>query len=308
MVLVVVASNAHAAGKTIRMVIFAAGGPVDFVARTMATKLERILDASIIVEARPGANGMVAANSVVGSPPNGTTLLFSSSGLFTISPTLAKLPYDPDKDLVPVGRVVIPVSALAIDANLPVQNLKAFVDYAKASKTPVQFGTPGVGNVTQLWIEELTASAGISIDVVPYSGIAAALNDILGGRLIGTMADLPAFLSLMQSGKLKVLGIVGNERSRAALGIPTILEQGFAGVDTLSWYGLFAPANTPADIIASLNKAVADALEDAEVEKKLRSMGMEPSSSSPEDFQRAILADRARLAGIIKQKRISIGR
>jgi tripartite-type tricarboxylate transporter receptor subunit TctC len=297
---------AHAATKTVRLVIFAAGGPVDFVARALAARLEPILDATVIVEARPGANGVVAARTVATSAPDGTTLFFSSSGLFTISPTLIKLPYDPDKDLVPVARVVIPVSALAVDANLPVANLKEFVAHAKALKEPLQFGTPGVGNVTQLWIEELKAATGTNIDLVPYNGIAPALNDILGGRIAGTMADLPAFLSLMEAGKLKILGIVGTERSRAAPTIPTILEQGFAGVDTLSWYGLLAPAKTPPEMIASLNKAVAEALADPDVQQKLRAMGMEPSPSSPEAFTKTILADRERLAQIIREKGIKV--
>jgi tripartite-type tricarboxylate transporter receptor subunit TctC len=298
--------SANAAGRTIRMIIFAAGGPVDFVARTVAAKLTTILDTTVIVEARPGANGIVAANYVASSIPDGTTLLFSSSGLFTISPTLMKLPYDPDKDLVPVGRFVIPVSALAIDANLPVKDLKEFVSYVKASKTPIQFGTPGVGNVTQLWIEELNASAGTSINLVPYKGVAPALTDILGGRLAGTMADMPAFLPLVKAGKLKILGIVGNERSPAAPTVPTIREQGFANVDTLSWYGLFAPSKTPPDLIAHLSHAIAEALADPDVQEKLRAMGMEPAPSSPESFEKTILADRARLAEIIKEKHISI--
>jgi tripartite-type tricarboxylate transporter receptor subunit TctC len=307
MALVAATSSADAASKTIRMVVFASGGPVDFVARTLAAKLETILDSTVIVEARPGGNGIVAAKNVVGSAPDGTTLLFSSPGLFTITPTLMRLPYKPDRDLAPVSRVVIPVSAIAVDGNLPVQNLKEFVDFAKAANPPVQFGTPGLGNITQLWIEELKTSAGINIELVPYVGIAPALNDILGGRLAGTIGDLPAFLSLMESGKIKVLGIVGNERSRAAPNIPTMLEQGFPGVDTVSWYGLFAPGKTPPDVIASLNKAVAGALADPEVEKKLRAMGMEPSPSSPETLQKSILADRARLAVIIKEKGIKIG-
>lgn len=300
------AGSAHAAGKTIRMIIFAPGGPVDFVARTVAARLEKVLDATIVVEARTGANGALAAGAVAKADPDGSTLLFSSSGLFTISPTLTKLPYDPDKDLVPVSNVVIPVSALAIDANLPVKDLKEFVAYAKAKKEPLQFGTPGIGNVTQLWIEELKSSAGLNIELVPYNGIAPALNDILGGRTAGTMADLPAFLTLMEAGKLKILGIVGTERSKAAPNIPTILEQGFAGVDTLSWYGLFAPAKTSPEVIAQLNKAVAEALADPEVQQKLRKMGMEPSPSSSSDFQKTILADRAHLAKIIKEKNITI--
>ena len=300
------ASNAYAAGKPVRIFIFASGGPVDFVARTVAARLEKILDAPVVVEARPGANGVVAANATVGSAPDGTTLFFSSSGLFTISPTLTKLPFDPDKDLVPVGRVVNPVSALAVDANLPVKDLKEFVAHVKGSKTPVQFGTPGIGNITQLWIEQLKASTKVDITLVPYNGVAPALNDILGGRIAGTMADMPAFKELAEAGKLKILGIVGNDRSPAAPNIPTIREQGFSGVDTLNWYALFAPAKTPADVIAQINKAVGESLADPEVQQKLRAMGMEPAPSSPDALQKALLADRATLAKVIKDNNISI--
>ena len=298
------AGSACAAEKSIRLVIFAGGGPVDFVARTIAGELTKILDTSVIVEPRSGANGIIAANNVATSEPDGTSLLFSSSGLFTISPTLLKLPYDPDKDLVPVGRVVIPASAIVIDANLPTKTLKEFIDYVKASKEPIVFGTPGVGNVTQLWTEELNFSAGTKIMLIPYKGIAPAITDILGGRITGTVADMPAILSLVEAGKLRVLGIIGTHRSPAAPNLPTVLEEGFPGVDTLSWYGIFAPVKTPAATIARLNQAIGKALSDPKVQGRLRAMGMEPAPSSPQEFGKNILEDRATLAKIIGRKGI----
>lgn len=301
-----VPAGAQAADKPIRIVIYAAGGPVDFVARLLADELGRTLGQTVIVEPRPGANGIIAAQNVIGSDTDGTTLLLSSSGLFTISPTLMKLPYDPDRDLRPVGRVVVPASAIAVDANLPVHTLQEFIAYAKASPTPVTMATPGLGNVTQLWIEELQAAAGIKLTIVPYKGIAPAIADILGGRIAGTIADMPAFVSLRQAGKLRVLGLVGDSRSGAVPDVPTIREQGYPGVDTVSWYGLFAPRGTPDEVVRRLNQAVAQALSGKKIQASLRDMGMEPAPSSPRQFGQAVQADRARLAKIIKEKNITL--
>jgi len=305
--LLVPATGVQAAEKPIRIVIYAAGGPVDFVARQVADELAKVLGAPVIVDTRPGANGIIAAQNVASSEPDGTSLLFSSSGLFTISPTLQKLPYDPDRDFVPIGRAVVPASAIAIDANLPARTLPEFIDYVKAAKPgEVVFGTPGVGNVTQLWIEELNAAADVQIRTVAYKGIAPAITDILGGRVAGTMADMPAFLELRKAGKLRVIGLVGNERSPAAPDVPTIKEQGYPGVDTLSWYGFFAPARTPAATVTRLNQALAKVLAAPQVQQNLRAMGMEPSPTTPQEFGRIVQTDRAALAKIIESKHITV--
>ena len=239
-VLALFAPQAFAADKLVRLVIFAPGGPVDQVARQLAEKLSKVMGADVIVDAKPGANGIVAAQNVIAADPDGTTLLFSSSGLFTISPIFQKLPFDIDRVLIPVSRVVVNASAVAIDANIPAANVKEFIAYAKAKAQPMDFGSPGVGNITQLWIEQFADATGLTLMSVPYKGIAPVLVDVMGGRLAGTVGDLPAFLPHIKSGRLRVIGLVGDTRSPAAPDIPTVQEQGYPGLNAVSWYAVFA--------------------------------------------------------------------
>lgn len=292
------------ANKPTRLVIFAAGGPVDFVARTLATKMVPVVPGPVIVDPRPGANGMVAAQNVIGSEADGTSLLFASSGLFTISPSLGNMPFNPDTDLVPVARVVVNASAIVIDANIPANNAKEFIAYAKAAKDAPAFGSPGNGNITHLWIEQFKDATGLNLLHVPYKGVAPAISDILGGRIAGTIADWPALQAHVTSGKMKVLGLVGDQRSPAAPTIPTLKEQGFAGVEAVSWYGVFAPAKTPRATIDALAKSIATALADPELQARLRSAGSEPSASTPQELATIVQNDRARWATLIKAKGI----
>ena len=198
-------SVAPAADKPTRLVIFAAGGPVDFVARQFAEKLSKTMATDVIVEAKPGANGIIAAQSVISSDPDGTTLFFSSSGLFTISPIFQTLPFAIDRDLVAVSRIVINASAVAIDANIPAKTIAEFISYAKAKNQAIDFGSPGLGNITQLWIEQLSDATGLRIMAIPYKGIAPVMIDVMGGRLAGTIGDLPAFLPHINSGRMRVI-------------------------------------------------------------------------------------------------------
>ena len=296
---------AYAQQKPTRLLIFAAGGPVDFVGRNLAVKLSPLLGTPVVVEPRPGASGVIAAQAVANAAPDGTTLILSSSGLLTIIPTIAKdLPYDTDKDLTPVSRVVINATAFVVAASTPPNNVREFVAYANSLKDPLVFGSPGVGNIVQLWIEQFKIATKLNVTHVPYKGIATVLIDILGGRAAATFSDMPAVLSNIKGGKLKALGLVGTKRNSAAPDIPTIHEQGFPGVDALSWYGVLAPAKTSPAVIAKLAEALARALADPELKEKLAASGVESASSTPEEFRQLIQNDRARLGKIIVERKI----
>jgi len=299
-------SASHAQQKPTRLLIFAAGGPVDFVARHLAVKLSPLLGGPVVVEARPGASGVVAAQAVANAAPDGTTLILSSSGLLTITPTITKdLPYDTDRDLAPVSRVVVNATAFVVGASTPANNVREFVAFAKPLKEPLIFGSPGVGNIVQIWIETFKTATKLNITNVPYKGIAPVMIDILGGRVVGTFGDMPAVLSHVKAGKMKALGLVGTKRNSAAPDIPTIDEQGYPGVDALSWYGVLAPAKTPPALIAKIAEAIARALADPELKAKLAESGVEASSSTPEEFKQLIRNDRTRLAKIIAELNIT---
>jgi tripartite-type tricarboxylate transporter receptor subunit TctC len=298
-------SSAHAQQKPTRLLIFAAGGPVDFVGRILAAKLSPLLGTPVVIEPRPGANGVIAAQAVANAEPDGTTLLLSSSGLFTITPTLTReLPYDTDRDFVPVSRIVVNATAFVVGASLPANNVREFVEFANSRKEPLAFGSPGIGNIGHLWIETFKAATKLHITHVPYKGIAPVLIDVLGGRVAGTFADMPALLPHIKSGKMKALGLVGTKRNSAAPDIPTIYEQGFPGVDALSWYGVLAPAKTPPAVVAKIAEALARALADPDLKERLAASGVESAWSTAEELKQIIQNDRARLAKIIVEQKI----
>ena len=303
------AATAAAQGtRTIRMVVpFAAGGPADFVARSLSEKLGPQLGGSIVIDNRLGANGSIGAQAVSKADGDGTTLLFATSGMLTISPVLEKnLPYDPLKDLVPVSRVVANGTAFVVGTGIPATNIREFVQYAKSRPQPLAVGSAGTGNILHLYLELFKDAAKVDITHVPYKGIAPAVTDVIGGQIAGAFADLPIALSQIRAGKVKALGMVGTQRASVAPDIPTLAEQGFPGVDGVSWFGLLAPGKTPPALAAQQSAAVAKALSDPELKQKLQALGSEPAPTSPEDTVRLIQSDQARWAKVIAARKITI--
>jgi tripartite-type tricarboxylate transporter receptor subunit TctC len=303
------AGTAAAQGtRTIRMVVpFAAGGPADFVARSLSEKLGPQLGGSIVIDNRLGANGSIGAQAVSKADGDGNTLLFATSGMLTISPILEKnLPYDPLKDLAPVSRVVANGTAFLVGTGIPASNIREFVQYAKSRPQPLAVGSAGTGNILHLYLELFKDAAKVDITHVPYKGIAPAVTDVIGGQIAGAFADLPIALSQIRAGKVKALGMVGTQRASVAPDIPTIAEQGFPGVDGVSWFGLLAPGKTPPALAAQLSAAVARALSDPELKQKLQALGSEPSPTTPEETVRLIQSDQARWAKVIAARRITI--
>ena len=301
----VACAMAQSQQKPVRLVIFAPGGPTEFVARHLAAKLGPIIGAPVLIDPRPGANGVIAAKSVAASDADGTNLLLTTSGLLTITPMLGRSPYDPDKDLTPVARLVVNASAVVVDASIPANNIREFVDYAKSRGQTLSFGSPGIGNIGHLWLEQFNGLTGLQLVHVPYKSAAGIITDMLGGRIAGTIIDLPAVLTHLRSGRMKALGMVGTERSALLPEVSTIKEQGFPGVESVSWYGIFAPQKTPSAIVARMSEAIAKAISDPDVAEKLRATGAEPSPLLPEDFDRLIKADRIRWGHVIQEKKIT---
>ena len=298
-------SSAYAQQKPTRLLIFAAGGPVDFVGRILAAKLSPLLGSPVVIEPRPGANGVIAAQAVANAEPDGATLLLTSSGLFTITPTLTRdLPYDTDRDFTPVARIVVNATACVVAVSLPANNVREFVEFANSRKEPLVFGSPGIGNIGHLWIETFKTATKLNLTHVPYKGIAPVLIDVIGGRVAGAFGDMPALLPHIKGGKLKALGLVGTKRNSAAPDIPTIHEQGFPGVDALSWYGVLAPAKTPPAVVAKTADALARALADPDLKERLAASGVESAWSTADELKQVIQNDRARLAKIIIEQKI----
>ena len=296
-------SSAQAdSNRTIRLVVpFDAGGPADLVARILAERLGPALGGTVIVENRRGANGMIAMGQVARAKPDGSTLVFATSGMLTISPVLYRsLPYSPLRDFVPVSRVVVNGTALVVAPNIPANNMHELVEYAKQRDSPLTLGSAGVGNVTHLYVELLKRSTNLDMMHVPYKGIAPAMIDVVGGHIDAVFADFPISLPQVRAGKVKVIGIVGTMRSAAAPDIPTIAEQGYPGVDGASWFGILAPAETPPQTVRRLNEAIANVLNETDVKSRLNAAGSERAPTTPEQMATLIRAEQGKWAAIIR--------
>lgn len=301
-------ASAQSPGRTVRLVVpFAAGGPADVIARKIAERLGPQLNAVVVVDSKPGANGVIGVQAVSKAAADGSVLLFATSGMLTISPGLYKdLSYDPLRDLTPIARVVANGSALLVNKQVPATTMKEFMAYAAASANPVPIGSAGTGNITHLYLELLKESTKGNFVHIPYKGVAPALADVMGGQIAGVFVDLPAALPLIKGGTVKALGMVGATRSPAAPDIPTIAEQGYPGVDGVSWFGVLGPAGMPAPAVERIHAALSRVLKEPDVVKSLQDIGSIPSLDTPQEMRTLIQEEQVRWAGLIKARNITV--
>lgn len=272
--------------KPIRFVVgYPAGQSVDIFARTFAAAMGKDLGQSIIVDNRAGANGILGAQEVKQSKPDGYTVLFGTSGQLAINPSLyKKLPYDTLKDFAPVGLTLTATLFLLANPSFPANNLQELVAYTRTRPGQIYFGSGGNGITAHLAMELLQASAGIKLNHVPYKGTPAALNDVMGGQIPLMMDSGASALQHVRAGKLKVLASTAIKRSSAAPNVPTLAEQGLKDFDVSAWNGMVAPLGTSQPIIDRLNASIRKAVADPQVLEMLRNVSAEPSTDTPAEF------------------------
>ncbi len=288
------------------VVAFPPGGPVDFVARTMAETLSKELGHQVIIENKAGGNGAIAAEFVTRATPDGSTLWLTSVGAVAINPALYdKLAYDPQRDLTPVSLVVNNVEVLVVGASVPFANGADLVAASRVpGSKPLAMASSGTGSVPHLATELLNDAAKIKLLHVPYKGAAPAINDVLAGHVTGFFGDIPGLISHINSGKLKALGIAAPKRHPLLPNVKTFDEMGIPGVDSDNWYALFAAKGIPAADLDRVNQAVRRTLNNAQVRARLQASGAEPSPSTPAELAALLKKDTAKWSRIVKANNI----
>jgi tripartite-type tricarboxylate transporter receptor subunit TctC len=290
--------------RPLRLVVsFPPGGSADFQARILGPKLTEQLHQQIVIDNRPGGSGVVALELAAKSAPDGYTLLLAGMSHLTMSPSLfAKLPYDSLKDFAPISMTSRVTLALAAGTALPANSVKEFIALAKASPGKLSYGSTGIGGVTHLAGEMLKSLGGLDLVHVPYKGAGPQLIDLMGGNVSVGFLSLTSAIPHLRSGKLKVLAVTSKQRSRAAPDIPTMAEVGMSEIEIAnSWFGILAPARTPAPLLSKLGAEIVKVVQSADVHDKFLAQGLVPASSTPEEFAALLRADRARWAKIIAQ-------
>jgi tripartite-type tricarboxylate transporter receptor subunit TctC len=301
--------TAHAhdlASRPIRMIVaFAPGGTTDFVARLLAERAGAALGQSIVVENKPGANGAIAAEYVAKSEPDGSTLFFSTLGALAINPSLrSDLPYDPARAFAPVAMLARNTTVLTVRPALGIQTVAELIARAKQKPGVISMAVTGIGANSHLALELFQSAAGVKFQVIPYRGAAQAMTDLLSGQVDGIFADAPVLLAQIAAGKLVALAIMSETRSDVLPSVPTLIELGLPDTIAENWQGVLAPAGTPNAVIARLNRAFVDAVNDPDIARRLVENGVTVSPSSPEAFASLISNETARWGKVIRDKGI----
>ena len=286
--------------KPVRMIVpFASGGGTDIVARAVALEIGKALNQSFVVDNRTGANGNIGMEQAAKAPPDGYTLIMTSSAL-AINPGMYKgLGYDAINDFAPVSLATLIPFILVANSSLPVKSVRELVALARSRKKELSYASSGTGNATHLAMALLEMMTKIELNHIPYKGTGQGVTDVMGGHVPLMFGALPSTLPGVKAGKLKILAISSTQRSPVLPDVPTVAEAGVPGYELTSWYGVLAPAGTPPAIIAQLNAEIVKALNTPEVKARLSGEGAEPVGNSPAQFQSFIRNEIDKYAKIV---------
>lgn len=288
--------------KPIKVVIgFPAGGPLDQHARLLTDKLQAVLGQPIIVDYKPGAGGSVGAEAVAKSAPDGYTLMLANTGVAVINGALyAKLPYNTLRDFTPIARTAMQPLALLVTPKLPVQDLRQFVDYARARPGQINYGSAGNGGISHLVPEMFKSATGIFMVHIPYRGSAPAFTDLMGGQVQFMAESIPQAANYHKQGKVRALAVTSAARNPALPDVPTVIESGVKGFEVVGFYGFLAPVGTPKDVVTKLSDAFRQVLANPEVRERMVSQGADPAYLGSEDFARFLAAETPRWDKAVK--------
>ena len=293
--------------KPIRYIVpVSAGGGSDMVGRTVTERWARVLGQSFIVDNQGGGGGVIASQNTAKATPDGYTLMQGYVATHGISPATRKLPYDAVKDFTPVGMIGGTPNVLVVNAALPVNTVKEFVDYLKKNPGKVSYGSAGPGSLTHLTMELFKMQLGSFMVHIPYRGIAPAFTDLIGGQTQAMFPGLAAAVPHIKSGRVRPLAVTGNVRHPLFKDVPTLNESGFKGFDAMQWYGVVGPAGMPAAVVKQLNETLAQVLKAPDLREKLSVEAVEPITMSPEQFGQFIQTDIARWTKLARERNIQL--
>jgi tripartite-type tricarboxylate transporter receptor subunit TctC len=289
------------------IVPFAAGGGTDVLARIIAQNLNSKWGQPVVVENQPGASGAIGTRAVMKATPDGYTLLMASTGaLMAVSSADGDGPFDVNKVLAPIVIGAAPPYLLVVNPKLPVNSTADLIRLAKDKPEGLTFGSSGVGAASHLSGLLFAGETGIKLLHIPYKGTGPAVTDMLGARIDLMFAPGPVVQQFVQSGQLKALGVTDTTRSKFYPDIPTVAEGGVPGYESVGWFGLLAPLNTPPEIVRQINAAIVAAMDTREFRDHLATLGAEPKPQTPEEFARYINADVAKWSKLVKDNDVQL--
>ena len=287
--------------KPIRLVApFAPGGGTDILARLVGQKASEMLGQQIIVDNRGGAGGTVGTEIAAKAPPDGYTLILVSAS-HAINPGLyPKLPYDSVNDFAPITQIATSPGILVVNPSLPVKSVKDLIALARARPGQINYASAGSGTPPHLAGELFKVMANIDMVHVPYKGNAPAFTDVIGGHVSLIFPTMPSAMPFIKSGRLRAVAVTSAKRSPAAPDIPTIAESGLPGYEATSWYGILAPARTPAPIVAQLNQVLVSVIGAPDMKDKLAAQGLDPVGNTPQQFAAVIRSEIEKWVKVVK--------
>jgi tripartite-type tricarboxylate transporter receptor subunit TctC len=272
--------------KPIRLIVpFPAGGPNDIIARVIGQRMSELIKQPVLIDNRGGQGGVLGTDAVAKATPDGYTIAISSAGALAISPSMEKVAYDTRKDLQPITLVAKVPEMLVVATNVPAKDMNELIALARAQPGKLNFASSGPGSLPHLAGELLKLTAKIDIVHVPYRGAAPAVNDLLGQQVQMVFLDLPVLLPQVKAGGLRAIAVGAPQRVPTAMEVPTTAEAGMPDLLIENWYGMVAPAGTPAAVVGTLNRVATEAMRDPAVKEKLASQGAELIGDTPEHFR-----------------------
>jgi tripartite-type tricarboxylate transporter receptor subunit TctC len=287
--------------KPIRLVVpFAPGGPVDTLARAMSPRLSEALGQQIIIDNRPGAGSIIGTDVVVKAPPDGYTLLITSSSI-AINPSIyPKMPFDATRDLAPISQLSTSSLIVVVHPSVPARSVKELIALAKARKGELVYASSGTGSAPHLSVELFSSMTGTRMVHVPHKGAAPATIDLLAGHVALMFNNLISAVPNVQAGKLRALAVTGAARTPALPDLPTIAEAGVPGYEASTWYAMFAPAATPAPVLERLQRDVAATAKSPDVRKTLSAVGIDPVGGTPAELAKYLRSELVKWGKVAK--------